>query len=99
LVLHTKPEENNKMATRQVNKTITVRPEPEEAVQELPTQRKVPDIGRFRLQVDRQTKGSYPTLEAAEEAGTAIKKKHPVVQVAVYDLAESLNKIIELPQG
>ena len=36
--------------------------------------------------------------EAAEEAGTAIKKKHPVVQVAVYDLTESLNKIIELPK-
>ena len=48
--------------------------------------------------MDRQTKGSYATLEAAEAAGTAIKKKHPIVQVAVYDLAESLNKIIELPK-
>ena len=86
------------MAPRPASKTITVKPDLEEAVQELPTQRNVADVGRFRLQVDRQTKGSYTTLEAAEEAGTAIKKKHPVVQVAVYDLTESLNKIIELPK-
>jgi hypothetical protein len=86
------------MATRQVSKTITMRPEPEEPPQPLPTQRVPPNVGRFRLQVDRQTKGSYPTFEAAEEAGTAIKKKYPIVQVAVYDLTESLNKIIELPK-
>jgi hypothetical protein len=86
------------MAPRPASKTITVKPDLEEPAQELPTQRKVADVGRFRLQVDRQTKGSYTTLEAAEEAGTAIKKKHPVVQVAVYDLTESLNKIIELPK-
>jgi hypothetical protein len=90
------------MATRPT-KTITVKPEAddlaqEEPAQELPSQRKLPDVGRFRLQVDRQTKGSYATLEAAEAAGTAIKKKHPIVQVAVYDLTESLNKIIELPK-
>jgi hypothetical protein len=86
------------MAPRPASKTITVKPDLEEPAQELPTQRKVADVGRFRLQVDRQTKGSYLTLEAAEEAGAAIKKKHPVVQVAVYDLTESLNKIIELPK-
>ena len=86
------------MATRQADKTITVKPEPEEAAQELPTQRKRAEPGRFRLQVDRQTKASYATLEAAEEAATAIKKKHPIVQVAVYDLVDSVNKIIE-PQS
>jgi hypothetical protein len=87
------------MATRHDSKTITVKPEAEEPTQELSTQRKLPDAGRFRLQVDRQTKRSYTTLEAAEEAGTAIKKKYPIVQVAIYDLAESLNKIIELPKA
>ena len=84
--------------TRQADKTITMKPEPEETPQELPTQRKRPDPGRFRLQVDRQTKASYATFEAAEEAATAIKKKHPLVQVAVYDLVDSVNKIIE-PQS
>jgi hypothetical protein len=62
-----------------------------------PSQRKQPE-GRFRLQVDRQTKAAYSTLEEAEAAGTAIKKTHPIVQVAVYDNAESVNKIIQLPE-
>ncbi len=44
---------------------------------------------RYRLQVDRQTKNSYPTHEAAEAAGAAIKEAHPLVQVAVYDAKES----------
>ena len=34
--------------------------------------------------------------EAAEKAGKAIKKYHPILQVAVYDGVEGVNKIIEL---
>ena len=83
--------------TRQGTRTITMGLQPEEAAQALVTQRKRPDDGRFRLQVDRQTKGSYATYEAAEAAGLAIKKDYPIVQVAVYDGVESVNKIIELP--
>ena len=82
--------------TRQPTKTITMPPAAEESVPERVTQRKPAD-GRFRLQVDRQTKGSYATYEAAEKAGLGIKKEHPLVQVAVYDNVESVNKIIELP--
>jgi hypothetical protein len=59
-------------------------------------QRRQADSGRF-LQVDRQTKGSYATYEAAETAGIGIKKHYPTLQVAVYDGVESMNKIIELP--
>ena len=59
-------------------------------------QRKRPDVGQFRLQVDRQTKSTYTTLEEAEVAGTAIKQAHPIVQVAVYDSKEGVNTIIEL---
>jgi hypothetical protein len=70
----------------------------EEPAQELPSQRKRPD-GRFRLQVDRQTKQAFTTLEAAEAAGIIIKKNHPILQVAVYDHLESINKIIQLPEG
>ena len=71
--------------------------ENENAAPEAPTQRKPPE-DRFRLQVDRQTKAAYPTFAEAEAAGTAIKKTHPIVQVAVYDHAESVNKIIQLPE-
>jgi transposase len=69
-------------------------PAPEESVPEPDTQRKQADAGR---QVDRQTKASYATYEAAEKVGLGIKKEHPIVQVAVYDGVESVNKIIELP--
>ena len=87
------------MATtpRPATKTITMPSAPEEPVPERVTQRKQADSGRFRLQVDRQTKASYATYEAAEKAGLGIKKEHPLVQVAVYDGVESVNKIIELP--
>ena len=83
--------------TRQSSKTITMPSAPEESVPEPVTQRKRVDGGRFRLQVDRQTKASYATYEAAEQAGLGIKKKHPILQVAVYDGVEGVNKIIELP--
>jgi hypothetical protein len=78
-------------------KTITMPSASEEAVPEPVTQRKQPDGGRFRLQVDRQTKASYATYEAAETAGLGIKKSYPALQVAVYDGVESVNKIIDLP--
>ncbi len=55
------------------------------------------DSGRFHLQVDRQTKALYATYEAAEKPGLGIKKEHPILQVAVYDGEEAVNKLIELP--
>ena len=65
-----------------------------EEIIQLSPQRKRPEVHRFLLQVDRQTKGSYPTMEAAEAAGLLIKKHHPVVQVSVYDSVETSNKLI-----
>jgi cell division protein FtsN len=62
-----------------------------------PSQRKRPETGRYLLQIDRQTKGSYETAETAEAAGLAIKTGHPVVQVSVYDSVECQNKLVELP--
>ena len=51
------------------------------------------------LQVDRQTKSSYGTAQAAEAAGILIKKNHPIVQVSVYDSVDAVNKLIDLPAG
>jgi len=70
----------------------------EEPVQE-PSQRKRPSEAQFRLQVDRQTKASHATYEAAEAAGIAIKKGHPILQVAVYDNVEKREHNIELPES
>ena len=64
--------------TKPPTKTITMPSAPEEPVPEPVTQRQQPDSGRFRLQVDRQTKGSYATFEAAETAGKGIKKSYPM---------------------
>ena len=69
----------------------------EEAAQEAPNQKAKKEIGNYRLQVDRQTKAFYLTEDAAEAAGLVIKKGHPVVQVSIYNSAEGVNKIIELP--
>ena len=57
-------------------------PAPEASAPAPVVQRKQADGGRFRLQVDRQTKASYATYEAAEAAGKAIKKDYPILQVA-----------------
>lgn len=54
-----------------------------------------PVLGRYRLQVDRQTKQAYDNEEDAETAGLAIKKAYPVVQVSVYDSEKSAQKILE----
>ena len=85
------------MAARPGAKTMTLAPDHEEPAPENIGQRKRPESAQFRLQVDRQTKASYTTLKAAEEAGLAIKKAYPILQVGVHDAAEGVNKIIELP--
>jgi hypothetical protein len=60
------------------------------------SQRKRTETGRYLLQIDRQTKGSYSTAELANAAGLAIKTRHPVVQVSVYDTQESTNTLVQL---
>jgi hypothetical protein len=71
----------------------TVEPLPEGAL----GRRKPPEDGRFRLQVDRQTKASYLTREAAEEAGFAIKRGFPILHVTVFDAEEGQSQTIVLP--
>jgi hypothetical protein len=81
------------------SKMLTKETEQEEPAQEPLSQRRKPDVGQFRLQVDRQTKASFATYEEAEAAGIVIKKGHPVVRVSVYDTIECINRIIELPKA
>jgi hypothetical protein len=61
------------------------------------SQKRRPEAGRYRLQVDRQTKATYTTFEAAEAQGMIIKKQFKQVQVAIYDIQASSNTILELP--
>jgi hypothetical protein len=61
------------------------------------SQRKRPELGRYLLQVDRQTKGSYPTAETALSAGLAIKKDYPILHVTIYDTVEYVDTLVALP--
>lgn len=87
------------MASRPEIKAVTRPAATDDDAQEAPNQRARPETGPYRLQVDRQTKASYTTQEAAEAAGLVIKKAHPVVHVSVYSSAKGVNKTIELPDA
>jgi hypothetical protein len=61
------------------------------------SQRKRPEVGRFLLQVDRQTKSSYPTSETAYAAALAIKSEYPLLHVTVYDSVDRAGTTMAVP--
>ena len=61
----------------------------------LPASQRRPKEQRYRLQVDRQTKASFSTIDSAEKAGAAIKKLYPVVKVTIYDAESNATKVLE----
>ena len=79
------------MASRQIKMPEKAEAEPAEHF----SQRKRPELGRYLLQVDRQTKGSYQTAETAASAGLAIKKDYPILHVTVYDSVDCASTIVE----
>jgi hypothetical protein len=81
------------MATRPIK--MSVKDDSEKEVEEAFSQRKRPERSRFLLQVDRQTKGSYTTSEAAQAAALVIKNSYPIVQVSVYDSVDNTNSLVE----
>jgi hypothetical protein len=95
IVAHLKEHQTMVLRSKMLAKELDA----EAPAQEVFSQRRAPDPGQYRLQVDRQTKASFTTYEAAEQAGLVIKKGHPVVRVAVYDTVECINRIIELPKA
>jgi hypothetical protein len=86
------------MAPRQI-KMLVKNATDKEAEEEVFTQRKRPESGRYLLQVDRQTKGSYKTSEAAQSAALEIKTGHPIVQVSIYDSVDNSHRLVELPRA
>jgi len=82
------------MARRVIKLRQQERPRQETKAEQSP-QSKRPEVCRYLLQVDRQTKGSYDTGQAAEAAGL----NYPKVQVSVYDSVDTANKLIDLPAG
>jgi hypothetical protein len=68
-----------------------------EEAEEVFSQRKRPETGRYLLQVDRQTKGSYKTSEAAQSAALEIKRAYPIVQVSIYDSVSNSHTLVVSP--
>ena len=85
------------MASRQIKMPVKDHAEKSPEANDVFSQRKRPELGRYLLQVDRQTKGSYTTSNAAQAAALAIKTGYPVVQVSVYDAVDYTYKIVEAP--
>jgi hypothetical protein len=85
------------MASRQIKMPVKEVSEKEKEVDDIFSQRKRPERGRYLLQVDRQTKGSYTTSEAAQTIALSIKTAYPIVQVSVYDSVDNTSTLVELP--
>ena len=83
------------MASRQIK--MPPKNESETEVEEVVTQRKRPERGRYLLRVDGQTKNSYTTSEAAQSAALAIKTGYPLVQVSVYDSVQNTHTTLDVP--
>jgi hypothetical protein len=88
---------SNKMEQRMATRQIKMPRKDGSEIDEAPSQHQRPESGRYLLQGDRQTKGSYPTVEAVQSAALVIKKGYPVVQVSVYDRVGNTNTLVELP--
>jgi hypothetical protein len=68
-----------------------------ESSEEEPSQRKQTEAGRYLLQVDRQTKSSFNTFEAARSAAMQIKTGFPMLQVSIYDSVSTSYTLVDLP--
>ena len=53
-------------------------------------------VGGILIQVDKQTKASYATAEAAQSAALEMKKGHPIDRVSIFDSVEHSSRLVEL---
>jgi hypothetical protein len=70
----------------------------EQTEEERPQQRQ-PDTERYLLQIDRQTKRSFKTPEAAQAMALEIKARFPALQVSVYDGVTKSRTLIDVPNS
>ncbi len=66
----------------------------EQAEEERPKQNQQ-EPERYLLQIDRQTKRSFKTPEAARSAALEIKARFPALQVSIYDSVSSSRSIVD----
>jgi hypothetical protein len=68
-----------------------------ESAENAPCQRKQTEVGRYLLQVDRQTKGSFHTFEETRSAAVQIKTGFPILQVSIYDSVSKSYTLVDSP--
>jgi hypothetical protein len=68
----------------------------EQTDNERPPQRQ-PDTERYQLQIDRQTKRSFKTPEAAQTMALEIKARFPILQVSIYDSVSNSRTVVDIP--
>jgi hypothetical protein len=66
--------------------------------QERPQQQQ-PEAGRYYLEIDRQTKRSFKTSEAARSAAQEIKARFPALQVSVYDSTSKSRTVVDVSKS
>jgi hypothetical protein len=86
------------VAQRQIKMPVKDKRVPGKESSEEPTsQRKQPEAGRYVLKVDRQTKGSFNTFEAAQSAALQVKSGFPILHVSIYDSVSKSLSLVDLP--
>jgi len=85
------------VARRQIKMPVKNKGVPrKESSEEVPSQRKQTEAGRYLLQVDRQTKDSSSTFEAARSAAVQIKTGFPILQVSIFDSVSKSRTLVDL---
>jgi hypothetical protein len=81
------PQRQLRMPTKNVTK--------KERVEEARSEQSQPGTERYLLQIDRQTKRSFKTPEAAQSAAMEIKTRFPALQVSIYDDVSKSRTVVE----
>jgi hypothetical protein len=69
-----------------------------EQTEEQRLQHQQPETERYQLQIDRQTKRSFKTPEAARSAALEIKSRFPILQVSIYDSVTKSRTMVDVPR-
>ena len=70
----------------------------EQTEEERPHQRQH-DTDRYLLQIDRQTKRSFKTPEAAQAMALEVKARFPILQVSIYDSVSISRTVVDVPRS
>ncbi len=62
------------------------------------SQEGTPETERYLLQIDRQSKRAFKTLDDARSAALEIKARFPALQVSVYDSTSKSRTVVDAPK-